>query len=93
MDLFSLTVGLPFAPIRGLIGIARLLQQQVEREVHDPSRIRRQLEETESAVASGELSEAEAEQAQREILTPLVGRRPPDESTTTESEQPNAEER
>jgi Gas vesicle protein G len=67
MDLISLTVGLPLAPIRGLLALARLLQDEADQELYSPARVRRELEEIEAAQSSAELSdeaaEAEAEQA------------------------------
>jgi hypothetical protein len=67
MDLISLTIGLPLAPIRGLLALARLLQDEAEQELYSPTRVRRELEEIEAAQSRAELSdeaaEAEAEQA------------------------------
>ncbi len=52
MDLISLTIGLPFAPIRGLLALARLLQDEAEQELYSPTRVRRELEDIEAAQSS-----------------------------------------
>lgn len=78
MDLLTLVVGLPFAPLRGLVAVAELLRREAERELYDPSSLRRQLEEVEAAVASGELSSAEGERRQQEILGALTAPPAPD---------------
>ncbi|MGV9770516.1 gas vesicle protein GvpG [Streptosporangium sp. NPDC003464] len=72
MDLFSLTFGLPFAPIRALIKIGEMLQEQAELEMRHPAAVRRRLEEVEEARLSGQISEEEAAQATTEILERMV---------------------
>ena len=65
MDLVSLTVGLPFAPLRGLLALARMLQEEAEQQLYSPTQVRRELEEIESARTAEELSdEAAAEETQ-----------------------------
>lgn len=68
MGLLSFTFGLPLAPVRGVIWIGELIQQQVEQELHDPVAARRELEEAEEAAARGELSTEEAAAVQRRVL-------------------------
>lgn len=72
MDLFSFVLGLPVAPVRGLLAIARVIQQEAESELYDPSRVRRQLEQIEAAEASDEMSGQEARQKQEEVVGRLV---------------------
>jgi chorismate mutase len=77
MNLVTAVVGLPLAPVRGLLAVARLLRDEAERELYDPTRLRRQLEDVRDAVASGELSPEEGERAEREIVGRLTAV-PPD---------------
>jgi hypothetical protein len=57
MNLVSMILGLPLAPLRGVVAVSRVLQEQAERELYDPARLRRQIEETEAAVEAGEITE------------------------------------
>lgn len=74
MDLLSLTLGLPLAPVRGLIKVAELIRDEAEREMYATSTARRQVEEAEAADAAGEISEADKAEAQEQIVGRLVGR-------------------
>jgi hypothetical protein len=62
MDLVSATLGLPFAPLRGLLALARVLRDEAEQELYDPSRVRRELEEIEATAAEKGVNSQEAEQ-------------------------------
>lgn len=68
MGLLSGTLLLPLAPVRGVVKLAEVIQRQVEQELHNPARIRRQLEELAEARERGEISAAEEKQAQQDIL-------------------------
>ncbi|MEV7010287.1 gas vesicle protein GvpG [Streptosporangium sp. NPDC051022] len=74
MDLLDLTFGLPFLPIRGLIRLAELIQEQVEIETRSPAAVRRQLEELEEAKLSGEITEEEEAEAVSRILERMTAR-------------------
>lgn len=73
MEPLGLILGLPLAPLRGLIRLAELLEEQAEQELRSPAAVRRRLEELEEARASGEISEeeesAEAERILGDLLT------------------------
>ncbi|MGV9668932.1 gas vesicle protein GvpG [Nocardia niigatensis] len=73
MGLLSSIFSLPLAPVRGVIWVSELIQDQVERQLHDPAALRRELEEIDSAAAAGELSAQEAEQAQQAALNAMTG--------------------
>jgi hypothetical protein len=62
---------LPLAPLRGTIWIAERLAEAAERELDDETTARRLLVEAEIAFESGELSEAEYEQVEDELLERL----------------------
>jgi Gas vesicle protein G len=72
VDLFSLIVGLPLAPLRGVIRVGEILRDQAERELYDPASARRQLEEADEARAAGKISEEEKARAENEIVGRLV---------------------
>jgi hypothetical protein len=72
VDLVTLTVGLPFAPLRGLLAVARVLQEEAERQMYDPSAARRELEELEE-LQSGRTIEGEVvDDAQQAVLDRLL---------------------
>jgi hypothetical protein len=72
MGLISGLLTLPVAPLRGTIAVAELVKRQAEREFYDPGAIRRQLEEVDRMRAASELSEAEAEAIEDELVDRLV---------------------
>ncbi|MFL6116099.1 MAG: gas vesicle protein GvpG [Catenulispora sp.] len=69
MGLVANTLGLPLLPLRGLLRIAEILRDEAERELYDPARVRRQIEEVDEARATGRLSASEADDLQRELLS------------------------
>lgn len=71
MGFLSAVVLLPLAPLRGTIWLAERLTEVAERELDSESTIRRLLVEAEIAFESGELSEAEYEQVEDELLDRL----------------------
>ncbi|MFD7844759.1 gas vesicle protein GvpG [Nocardia sp. NPDC059764] len=73
MGLLSSIFSLPLAPVRGVIWVGELIQDQVERQLHDPAALRSELEEIDRAAASGDLSAEEAEQAQQAALDRMTG--------------------
>jgi hypothetical protein len=72
MDLVSSTVGLPFAPIKLVLAIARLLQEEAESHLYDPARVRRELEEIEEAQAHDELPDDVAEEHKKHVVSRLT---------------------
>jgi len=62
---------LPLAPLRGTIWLAERLAEVAEREADSEATFRRLLVEAEIAFESGELSEAEYEQVEDELLEQL----------------------
>ncbi|WP_329083721.1 MULTISPECIES: gas vesicle protein GvpG [unclassified Streptosporangium] len=72
MEPLGLILGLPLAPLRGLIRLAELLQEQAEQELRSPAAVRRRLEELAEARASGEISEEEEAAATERILGEMI---------------------
>ena len=62
---------LPLAPLRGTIWLAERLTEVAERELDSDVTVKRLLVEAEIAFESGELSEAEYEQVEDELLERL----------------------
>ncbi|MEV4163129.1 gas vesicle protein GvpG [Nonomuraea dietziae] len=73
MGLITSLLGLPLAPLKGLIRLAELIQDEAERQLRDPAVVRRELEEIETARATGVMSEEEAEEAMNLILQRMTG--------------------
>jgi len=68
MGLFTGLLLLPLAPLRGTIWIAERLGEYAERELSDEASARRLLAEAELAFERGELTEAEYEAVEDELL-------------------------
>jgi len=72
MGVLSELFKLPFAPVRGVIAIGRVIQDQAESELQSPTAIRRDLEEVERQRAEGLISEEEAAEAEQRILNRVI---------------------
>jgi hypothetical protein len=68
-------LGLPLAPVRGVMWLAEQVHDHAEEQYYDPVRIRSQLERIDEARRSGELAEAEAAELENELLQRLMVRR------------------
>jgi Gas vesicle protein G len=68
-------LGLPLAPVRGVIWLAEQVLEQAEEQFYDPARIRVQLEQVDEARRSGELTEEECVEIENELLQRLMYRR------------------
>jgi cytochrome c-type biogenesis protein CcmH/NrfG len=77
MGLLTLPLRLPFLPVRAVINLAEIIQDQVEREVYDPASIRRELEEAQRQRAAGHISEDEMRRIEQEATSRLVTPQPP----------------
>jgi Gas vesicle protein G len=73
MNPLTLLFRLPFLPLRGLIRLGELIEDQAERELHDPARVRRQLEDVERARVHGEASDQDVARVEGEAVGRLVG--------------------
>ncbi|MGF0316708.1 gas vesicle protein GvpG [Nocardia fluminea] len=65
MGLISSILSLPLAPVRGVIWLGEVIQDQVEQQLHDPVTMRADLEEIDRAE---DLSEEERKDAQQAVL-------------------------
>ncbi|WIX75118.1 gas vesicle protein GvpG [Amycolatopsis carbonis] len=76
MGLLSGILGLPLAPVRGVLALGELIQRRVDEELHDPASVRRELEAAEQARAAGEISAEEEAEAQQRALSRLTASPP-----------------
>lgn len=79
MGIFTAVLGLPLAPVRGVVWISEIVRRQVEEELYSPAALRRRLEEVDDARASGQMSDEEAAQAEGQILDSMTRRKSADE--------------
>lgn len=78
MGLLTLPFRLPFLPVQAVIKLGEVLQEQAEQQLHDPARIRRELDEAQRRYEAGEISEEEFIQIQDELASTLItGGTPP----------------
>jgi hypothetical protein len=68
-------LGLPLAPVRGVLWVAEQVKDHAEEQYYDPVRIRAQLERVDEARRAGEISEEEAAELENELLQRLMVRR------------------
>jgi hypothetical protein len=68
MGLITGLLTLPLAPVRGVAWVAELLAEEAQRELAEANSPQRALAELEAARATGELSEAEFEQLEEQLL-------------------------
>ncbi len=75
MGLLTGLLGLPLAPVRGVVWMAEQIRDHAEEQYYDPARIRTQLERIDEARRSGELPEEECDELENELLQRLMVRR------------------
>jgi hypothetical protein len=63
---------LPLRPVRAVIGLAEAIEEQAQRELRDPARVRRELEEAQRRAAAGEISEEELAEIQNAAMKNLI---------------------
>lgn len=76
MGFFSELLLLPLAPVRGVVWVAQQVEQEADRRLNDPAVLRAQIDDLDSACERGEISEAERDAQQEDLLARLVGRSP-----------------
>lgn len=72
MGLITGILGLPVAPLRGVIAAAEQVRRQAEEEFYDPVVIRHQLEEVQRLREEGSLTEEEAIMWEDELIERLM---------------------
>ncbi|MEH0969690.1 gas vesicle protein GvpG [Micromonospora sp. CPCC 205546] len=78
MDILWTLLTLPYAPVRGLTAVVKVIAREAESRQHDPVDVRRELEALDAAAAAGEIDAAERDRGQQQVLERLTGgaRRP-----------------
>ncbi len=72
MGLISGIIGLPVAPLRGVLAAAEQIRRQAEEEFYDPVRIRQQLEQVDRMRRDGTLTDDEATAWEDELVERLM---------------------
>ena len=70
--MLTLVFQLPLLPVKGVIRLAELIQGEVERQLHDPAVVRKELDEADRLHAAGEISDDELAMRQQESLSRLT---------------------
>ena len=68
MSLLTFPLKLPLLPVHAIVRLAQIIQDEAERQLADPATIRRELVQIEQARASGEVSDEEAAELEKEAL-------------------------
>ncbi|MGC4787015.1 gas vesicle protein GvpG [Micromonospora sp. DT178] len=78
MDILWTLLTLPYAPVRGLTAVVKVIAREAESRQRNPVDVRRELEALDEAAAAGEISAAERDRGQQQVLERLTGgvRRP-----------------
>ncbi|MEU4781117.1 gas vesicle protein GvpG [Micromonospora sp. NPDC023633] len=78
MDILWALLTLPYAPVRGLTAVVKVIAREAESRQRNPVDVRRELEALDAAEAAGEISAAERDRGQQQVLERLTGgaRRP-----------------
>jgi hypothetical protein len=88
MNPLTLVLRLPVLPIEGVIKLgiqienevirlAEVIEEEADRELHDPARIRRELEEAQRRHDAGEISDEELAQVEDQLSQTMVEVSPP----------------
>lgn len=72
MNPLTLLLRLPLMPIKGFIKLAEIIDEEAQREFHDPAAVRRRLEEAQEAKVSGKASDEEVAEVEGEALGRLI---------------------
>jgi hypothetical protein len=75
LGLFTGLLTLPLAPVRGVVWIAEVLEQEAERELAQMQSPERALADLEAAEAAGEISAEEFADRRRELMDRLIAAR------------------
>ena len=76
MDLLTFLFRLPFLPVRGFVRLTEVIRDEADRQLYDPSVVRRQIEEAGEAHAAGRISDEELAETERAAVGRLTGQAP-----------------
>lgn len=72
MGLLTGVLGLPLAPLRGVVAVADQVLKQAEDAYYDPAAIRAELEQVDRMRVDGELTDAEADSWEDVLIDRLM---------------------
>ncbi|GIJ28118.1 hypothetical protein Vqi01_32800 [Micromonospora qiuiae] len=72
MDILWALLTLPYAPVRGLTAVVKVIAREAESQQYSPVGVRRELEELDAAEAAGEITAEERDRRQQEVLDRLT---------------------
>ncbi|QGN46577.1 gas vesicle protein GvpG [Micromonospora sp. WMMD558] len=73
MDILWALLTLPYAPVRGLTAVVKVIAREAESQQYNPVNIRRELEELDRAAEAGEITPEERDREQQQVLDRLTG--------------------
>ncbi|MBM7491236.1 gas vesicle protein GvpG [Micromonospora luteifusca] len=73
MDILFGLLTLPYAPVRGLTAVVKVIAREAEAQRYNPANIRRELEELDAAAAAGDITSQERDLRQQQVLDRLTG--------------------
>lgn len=86
MGLLTLPLRLPLLPIQAVIRLGELIHEESQRQLHDPARIRRELDQAQRRHDAGEITDDEFAQVQDELTGTLITGPEPLSMTRAEDE-------
>lgn len=72
MDILWSLLTLPYAPVRGLTAVVKVIAREAESRQYNPVNIRRELEELDRAAAAGDITPQERDRGQQQVLDRLT---------------------
>ena len=94
MGLLTMPFQLPLRPLQAVIKLGEVIKEQAEREMYDPARVRRELEEAQASRDRGEISDDELAQTEDRLTGTLVTKpRPPARRPAPRAGQPGKRDR
>jgi hypothetical protein len=90
MNPLTLPFRLPLLPLKEVLRLGEVIQDQAQREMADPAKVRRELEETERRQASGEISEDQAAALEEKAVSQYTQVRKRPATAADQDERPAA---
>jgi Gas vesicle protein G len=72
MQLLTLPLRLPLLPVTGVLRLGQVIADEAERQLHDPARVRRELEDAQRRRDAGEISDEELARFEEQATSVLV---------------------
>ena len=72
MDILWTLLTLPYAPVRGLTAVVKVIAREAESQMYNPVNIRRELEELDRAAEAGDITPEQRDRQQEQVLDRLT---------------------